>query len=185
MRKGYEGITDFIFMEDPLEKADIILIPGGSHKQLVLRAAELYKRGYANYILPSGGYNGKLINYQTEWEFLKEEAIKLGVPENAILKEDKATNTFENAAFSFEVCKANNIPLNKAILVCKNSHSRRAYITYKIHFPKETKIIVQPVIDGRGITKENWTSNEDHKNRVMGEVEKIGKYFIDHITKLK
>lgn len=169
-------------MEDPIEKADIILIPGGSRKELINRAVKLYKAGYADYILPSGGYNKKLLLYKTEYEFLKEEAIKQGVPENVILKEDRASNTFENAQFSYEVCKKNEIEVKKAILVCKNYHARRAYITYKINFPKNTEIIVQPIIDSEQITRENWMFTDDKRNRVLSEVVKIGKYFEDYIS---
>jgi len=185
MRKGFESITEFIFMEDDIDKADVILVPGGSHKELIHRAAELYHQGYADYILPSGGKNKKLENDQTEFEYLSNEASKLGVPKEAILKEDKASHTFENAEFSYEVCKSNSIPVNKVILVCKNFHSRRAYLTYKLNFPKTTEIIVQPIVDGKGITKDNWIYSDDKRNRVMNEVMKIGKYFENHIADLK
>ncbi|MBI9011576.1 MAG: YdcF family protein [Clostridiales bacterium] len=185
MRKGFESITEFIFMEDDIEKADVILVPGGSHKELIHRAAELYHQGYAEYILPSGGRNKNLDNNQSEFDYLSKEALKLGVPKEAILKEDKASHTFENAQFSYEVCKTKNIPVNKVILVCKNFHSRRAYLTYKINFPKTTKIIVLPIVDGKGITKDNWIYSDDKRNRVMNEVVKIGKYFEKHIADLK
>jgi len=184
MRRGFEGITEFVFMEDQIEKADIILIPGSSRKELINRAVELYNAGYAKYILPSGGNNKKLPPYQTEYEFLREEAIKQGVPENVILKEDKASNTYENAKFSYEVCKKEGIEVNKAILICKNYHSRRAYITYKINFSKNIEIIVQPIIDGEHITRENWMFNCEKRKRVLSEVEKIGKYFKNDISTL-
>lgn len=67
------------------------------------KAAELYNRGFAKYILPSGGVNPKLIHHESECEYLKTIGIKLGVPENVILREDKAQNTFENAQFSWNV----------------------------------------------------------------------------------
>ncbi len=182
MRMGFESITEFIFMEDQIEKADIILIPGSSRKELINRAVELYKAGYAKYILPSGGYNKKLLRYETEYEFLREEAIKQGVPENVILKEDRASNTFENAKFSYEVCKNEEIEINKAILVCKNYHARRAYITYKINFPPNIEIVVQPIIDSEHITRENWMSTDEKRKRVLSEVAKIGKYFENDIS---
>ena len=184
MRKGYDSITEFIFMEDQIERADVILVPGGSHKQLSQKAAELYKKGYAKYILFSGGQNKNLPNQMSEFEFLKDEAVRLGVPEDAILKEDKASNTFENAKLSLEVLKKHNIIAQKVILVCKNFHARRAYLSYKMHFPKDVKFIVQPIIDGKEIRKDNWFLFQDKTNRVMSEVVKIGKYFEEHMLKL-
>ena len=49
-----EEITKYIFAEDMLQKADIILIPGNAYPQNAERAAALYRQGYAPYILPSG-----------------------------------------------------------------------------------------------------------------------------------
>lgn len=184
MRKGYEAITSFIFMSDELEKADVILIPGGSQPALMERAAKLYHDGYAPYILISGGVNKKLAPGQTEYAYLREIGLSLGVPDQAILKEDQAAHTFDNAVLSKAVLTENKIQVKKAILVCKNYHARRAYLTYKVNFPKAVQFIVQPIVDSRNITAEHWMDDEDHRKRVLGEVEKIGKYFQGVIHKL-
>ena len=42
-----EEITKYIFAEDMLQKADIILIPGNAYPQNAERAAALYRQGYA------------------------------------------------------------------------------------------------------------------------------------------
>lgn len=181
MKFIYSSISDFIFMEDQIEIADIIFIPGGSHKQLIEQAAKLYHEGFAPYILPSGGSNNNLINCTSEWEVLYKNALELGVPKESILKEDKASNTFENAKFSLRVLKENNIKVNKAILVCKNFHARRAYFSYATVFPSDIKIIVSPVIDGKDIRKDNWFLDKAKTHRVMGELVKIGSYFEEHV----
>lgn len=80
--------------ETTMDSADVIIIPGGSHPQLMESAAELFHQGFAPYIFPSGGSTPSVKT--TEWEFLRSIGIKLGVPDSAILREDKATNTFEN-----------------------------------------------------------------------------------------
>ena len=116
-QKFLEQLTEFIFVEDLPEKADIIFIPGSGFPQLAEEAAGLYHRGYAPYILPSGRYSiltghfGGVQekawmypgDYETEWEFLKEVLIKQQVPEKAVLKEDQATYTYENAIYSRKV----------------------------------------------------------------------------------
>ncbi|MTI47660.1 MAG: YdcF family protein [Firmicutes bacterium] len=180
MKFVFNSITDFIFMKDEIEQADVILIPGGSHKQLIERAASLYHDGFASYILPSGGRNQKLPNHNSEWEFLYENAKKLGIPKEAILKEDKARHTFENAEFSLEVLKDKNISVKKAILVCKNFHARRAYLSYATVFPSDVKIIVSPVVDGKEIKKDNWFLDKNKTHRVMSELVKIGTYFEEY-----
>lgn len=184
MRQAIDGITDFIFMEDKLRTSDIILIPGGSRRELMEQAAKLYHEGLAKYILPSGSYNKKIPKYKSEWQFLYDVGIELGVSDEAILKEDKATHTFENAKCSYDVIKQKGIKVDRVILVCKSFHSRRAYLTYKTAFPSSIEILVSPIIDERDIRKDNWFLDPDKTHRVMGEVIKIGKYFEKHIPNL-
>ncbi|MEE6451117.1 YdcF family protein [Gottfriedia acidiceleris] len=177
MNNPFDCFTDFIFVENETKKADVILVPGSDHPHLMEKASSLYKQGFAPYILPSGGYKDRIGT--TEWEYLSKIGIKNGIPTNAILKEDKAQHTLENARFSFEVLQDNGIQPNTVIIVCKAGHSRRALLSYQSEFPKETEIIVSPVIDRYGITKENWYLSEIGINRITSEVEKIGKYFRD------
>lgn len=181
-KKPFDCITDFIFVENKPSKADVILVPGGSKPQLMEKAVKLFNEGFSSYILPSGGKNPKLTNEITEWDYLKSMAISLGVSENAILKEDQAKHTFDNANFSWKVLIENNIEVNKAILVCKAHHSRRALLTYQTVF-KNVEFIVVPIVDEKNITKDNWFLDQKKIDVVMMEVEKIGNYFGKHISK--
>lgn len=180
VKKPFDCITEFMFFETEVKPADIILIPGGSHPQLMERAANLYHRGLAPYILPSGGVNPNIKT--TEWNFLRNIGVSLGVPEKAILKEDKARNTFQNSKYSWEVIQSEGIKPRRAIIVCKNYHARRVLLTYQIHFSTETTFFLCPVIDKTGITKDNWFLEEKRIKRVMIEVEKIGKYMADYVV---
>lgn len=184
MKYPFDCISDFIFVESNLEKSDVIFIPGGSNPQLMERAVDLYNKGFAKYILPSGGYNNNIPNYESEWEYLREIGIQLGVPENAILKEDKARNTLENAQLAWNVLRSFNLSITNVILVCKAYHTRRALLTYQSIFPKDIKFHVSPVIDKRGISKDNWFLEKEHINIVMNEVVKIGMYFEDKISNM-
>jgi uncharacterized SAM-binding protein YcdF (DUF218 family) len=181
MNRPFDCISNFIFIDNPPEKADIIFIPGGSHPQLMGRAAELYHQGFAPYILPSGGYNPKIAEYSSEWEFLKKLASLLDVPDQAILKENQALNTHENADFSRKVLLEMELPIHKAIIVCKAYHARRALLTYQAVFPLSTSFLVSSVTDNRGITKENWFTKKEFIAMIMGEVSKIGTYCEDFI----
>lgn len=175
----FDCITQFIFVETTIKPADVILIPGASQPQLMEKAAELYRLKMAPYILPSGGATPNVKT--TEWEFLRDIGLSLGVPESAILKEDQAMNTFDNARNSWRVLQKECISVRKVILVCKSVHARRALLTYQTVFPRNTAFHVAPVIDRTGISRDNWFLEEDSIERVMTEVEKIGKYFGNHI----
>ena len=176
LEESIAAITEFIFLETPISSADIILIPGSHRPQLMERAAELYHRGLAPIILPSGGANPHLPGL-TEWAYLKQVGISLGIPETAFLKEDEARHTFENAELSWKAIVKNALEVRTAILVCKASHARRAHMTYSAAFPEHIRFMISPIHDERNIRRDNWFESEIGIRRVMGEVERIGRYF--------
>ena len=159
-----EEITKYIFAEDVLQKADIILIPGNAYPQNAERAAALYRQGYAPYILPSGKYS-TLVGY------FADVLVQNGVDESAILKEDQATFTWENAKNSRIVTDQNKLVIQKAILCCRNVHARRSLMYYQKSFP-EAKIFVSPSVIGN-ITKENWYTTKDGIDAVNAELSRI------------
>lgn len=57
MQKFYDAVTDFIFVEQEPQKADVIFVPGGNYPEAAAHAAELYHAGFAPYILPSGRFS--------------------------------------------------------------------------------------------------------------------------------
>ena len=181
------AVTDFIFVEDPPEKADVILIPGSRKVAHVIRAAELYRDGYAPYVLPSGKYGVALGSFaplseplrseypgefESEWHFLRAVLMKHGVPEDAILREDKSTYTWENAQFSRDVLQQAGLLCRTAILCCQAFHARRALLYYQAAMP-QTRFIVCPV-QTPGCTREDWFLTEKGRARVLGEVQRLG-----------
>ena len=191
-----KDISNFVFIKNDLEEADIIFIPGGTYPEVAEEAAKLYKRGYSKLILPSGGYSIKKEsftgpsvkkeiynkNYRTEWEFLRDVLVINGVKEKCILKEDKATFTYENAIFSKKITDSLGIKINKAIICCKSYHARRCLMYYETLY-KDTKFIIHPV-DIDNITKDNWYKTEKGINFVLGELERYGWQFKDILKNL-
>lgn len=175
MDRNIRAITNFIFFTDKLEKADLIIVPGTYREQIVETAYEAFKKGLAKIIITTGaaqeGYE------KSEAEFQKEYLIKRGVPQNLIFTETKSANTKESAEFALKLIKKLKLKHNKIILVSKNYHARRILMTFKRFFPK-SKILIFPTIDDRNITSRNWFKSTEKSKVVMGEVEKIGKYFI-------
>ena len=186
-----DAISKFIFIENPPEKADIIFIPGGSSPELSEHAAYLYKQGFSKLILPSGKFpkhtgffSGTLSKkdaynepYDTEWEFLRSVLIKNGVDKSAILKEDEATYTYENALFSKIVTDRMNLTIKKAIICCKSFHSRRCLMYYQLVY-KETDFLLCPV-NVKNISKDNWYLSEFGITKVLGELKRCGEQFTD------
>lgn len=194
--KYIKDITDFIFLESNPGKADIIFIPGGSFPETAEHAAKLWKEGNTRYILPSGKFSVKrgyfpgplskaniyTKNYNSEWEFLKDVLVLNGVNEQVVLKEDNATNTYENAIYSRKVTDELDLSIEKAIICCKAFHARRCLMYYQTLYP-ETDFIICPVVTQR-ISRHNWYLSENGIDKVMGELARCGHQFIDILKKM-
>jgi len=142
------------FMASPLkisqepEKADCIAVfaggvgesgrAGQGYEERVRYAVELYNKGYSSHIIFSSGYK-----YIFEEPFvMKALAVSLGVPENVIMLEDKATNTYENVRFSNEILRKNN--WDSMLLISSPYHMRRTSLVFN-KIAREIKVIYTPV----------------------------------------
>ena len=177
MDRHYEGmtlqeITDFLFIEDPPEAADLIFVFSGRHQERALRAAELYQAGLAPKILVSGG--DKRGTGQSEAQTLKKVLLAQGVPQEAIILEEKAANTNERVLYSYPLIEQHlgwqNI--KTVILVAAPMQMRRAKRVFAQHCPPAVKILCVP--DNRSdITKNNWWLNDNARRIVLRELEKV------------
>jgi uncharacterized SAM-binding protein YcdF (DUF218 family) len=173
--------TEFVFLEDEPEPADIIFLPGSEEGALAVRGAELWLAGYAPVILPSGKYSkleGRFTGdqrFRTEWEYFRYLLLEKGVPDEAIWREDQATFTYENALRSREVTDRAGLSVHRAILCCQAYHAGRAKLYYQVCFP-EAEILVCPVVT-KNISRENWYRSENGIRTVLKEVEHCGNQF--------
>ena len=189
--------TNFIFLEDQPEPADIIFIPGGGYGALADTAAGLWHQGYAPYILPSGKYSilettfagtqddhySKCCpNPRTEYEYLHGILRDHGIPKHCILKEDQATYTYENAIYSKKVTDAAQLNIRTAIICCQAFHARRCLLYYQLLFP-ETRFLICPTVT-QDISRDSWYLHPGKIDRVLGEVERCGSQFHDIIKGL-
>lgn len=171
-----EEITNYIFVESKLKKADLALIFGTrSYQKSVDTAYNLYKKRLVSKILVSGGINR--ITGKNEALVISEKLIALGVDKNDIILEKKSTNTLENVLFSKDIIsKTIGFENIKTIIaVVKNYHSRRALMTLKKNFPENINFI-PATYDLYNFNKSNWFESKKGKEKVMGECKKIKKY---------
>lgn len=186
-------ISDYIFVSDKPQKVDAIFLPGGSHPEQPEYAAELYKAGFAEWVIPSGGvsvktgkwngvrskadiYDG---DYHSDCEFFTDVLLKNGVPMSAVIAEDKAGHTRDNAYLSRKAVDEKGVKIDSAMIICKAFHARRCLMLYQMAFP-DTEIIVCPV-HCYDITKDNWYMSEKSIDRVLGELSRCGNQFVTDI----
>ena len=183
MQAYIDAVTRFIFIEDPPQKSDVIFLPGSTRPQHTHLAAQLYREGFAPYILPSGlhakaqsRFDGDP-RFPSEWACMHHLLREDGVPESAILREDKATFTWENALFSRDVLADAGFPVSSAILCCKAAHARRALFYYEAAMP-DIHFCVVPYAEP-GVSRHDWFTNEKGRRTVLGEVQRMGAQVAD------
>ncbi len=117
------------------QKADVIIVlgaavwPMGPSPALQARihhSATIHNEGLSNFFILTGGM-GKYP--PTEAEAMKESLIQLGVDEDILFLERKATNTRENIELSMEIMKQNQ--WETAIIVTDAFHLKRALLIAK------------------------------------------------------
>jgi len=59
----------------------------------------------------------------------------------------------------------------------------RALLTYQAVFPLDRQFTVSPIVDARGISKENWFLNPEKTGLVFDEVRKIGKFLGEFVSR--
>lgn len=170
-------LWDYNFMQQKPEKADVILALGSNDIRVARRAAELWKEGFAPYILFSGnvGVLTKDRFAKPEAEVFAEEAIKMGVPEGVILIEKESTNTGENIVLSRKVLEECELNIKKILLVQKPYMLRRAYATFMKQWPG-----VDFVVTSFNISFDDYPNEELPKdlviNILVGDTQRIKLY---------
>src|SRR5581483_7635107 len=89
----------YLSPSDKLTQADAIVVVSGDNDR-TKHAIELYKQGYAPKII----FSGAASDGQTSNAFaMALEASHAGILKGAMILEEKATNTYENAHYSKEI----------------------------------------------------------------------------------
>ena len=129
-----------------LEKTDCILVLGSHDYRVAERGAQLWLEGWAPVLIFSGGLGNltKDMWKETEADQFAAIAMKMGVPKESILIENKSTNTGENILFSQQLLKENNLDPQSFIVVQKPYMERRSYATFKRHWPDKKVMVTSP-----------------------------------------
>ena len=170
-------LWDYHHMHHQPVKSDCILVLGSHDLRVAERGAELYLQGWAPLLVFSGGLGNLTQHIWTESEAdqFARIAIKLGVPREAILIENRSTNTGENILFTRQLLEQHNIHPSSFILVQKPYMERRSYATFKKHWPDKKLVVTSPQI-----SFEDYPTEEIPLERVInimvGDLQRIKIY---------
>jgi uncharacterized SAM-binding protein YcdF (DUF218 family) len=146
VRPLIEKIWRYHQLNHELSPADAILALCSHDTVVAERAAQLFLEGWAPLLIFAGGLGAitKHLWSEPEADQFARIAIRMGVPESAILKENRSTNTGENVLFTRQMLAARGIEPRTFILVQKPYMERRTFATFRQVWPGPDVIVTSP-----------------------------------------
>jgi uncharacterized SAM-binding protein YcdF (DUF218 family) len=150
-----EKIWDYHHMHQKLERADAIFVLGSYDLRVAEYGAKLFLDGWAPLIIFSGNegvvaHTGQMTSElwggRPEAEVFAEVAMKMGVPKEKVIIENRSLNTGENIIFTKELLEEKELNIKKFIVVQKPYMERRAYATFKKRWPGKEFVVTSPPI---------------------------------------
>ncbi len=168
-------------MKHQLEPADAILVLCSHDKKVAERGAQLFLEGWAPLLIFSGGLGviTKNIWSEPEADQFAAIAIRMGVPQEKIIIENRSTNTGENVLFTRRLLAQKQIDPQKFILVQKPYMERRSFATFRKHWPEKDVRVTSPQVSFDEYV-ENYVNSElstdDVVSIIVGDLQRIKVY---------
>ncbi len=157
-----QSISGFLMKQDPLEKADLLVVLSGGSYDRGNEASKVYKAGYAPLVLCPGGnlLRDFLIIGDTTYEsdLTKAGMVKNGVSSDAITVLRYGTSTAEESDTVLGYCREHHI--RKIIVVSNLFHLRRAGKVYRKKFAGDNITILMHGAHDSQYDEEHWWENE-------------------------
>jgi uncharacterized SAM-binding protein YcdF (DUF218 family) len=170
-------IWDYHHLHQPLKTADAILVLCSNDTRVAEYAADLFLRGYAPYLIFSGGLGDltKNIFKKPEAEVFADVALEKGVPLEKMILENKSTNTGENVQFTRQLLRARGLNFSSLLVVQKPYMERRTYATFKKNWPGQKFIVTSPPLDLEHYPNDR-ISQTDLINIMVGDLQRLKIY---------
>jgi uncharacterized SAM-binding protein YcdF (DUF218 family) len=165
----FEKAGRYLYFKDELKPADVIVVLAGEETERVEYGVKLFKEGWArkDKMVLAGG---PLVWKYTWASLMKEQAMYLGVPKNAILLEDKSRTTEEDARFTKEIL--NKYRYKSCILVTSPYHSRRATKIFR-KIMGDKIIVISAPSEKSWFSFDEWWKRRRDRSTVLNEYSKF------------
>jgi len=170
-------LWDYHHTNHRLSKSDCILVLGSNDVRVAERGAQLYLEGFAPLLIFSGGLGNftKGLWDEAEADKFAKIAYSLGVPAEAVLIENKSSNTGENIRFTQKLLAQKGLNPSSFIVVQKPFMERRSYATFKQNWPKKELVVTSPQISMLDYPNAE-ISFELMVNAMVGDLQRIKVY---------
>jgi uncharacterized SAM-binding protein YcdF (DUF218 family) len=161
---GFFSAGRFLILTQPPKQVDAIIILSGGQGR-VEKATELYKAGYAPYIILSNAKEST-----SRAGDMLQTALALGIPKDVIYTENVASSTYENAEFTLPIMKEHDF--KSAIVVSSEFHMRRVKLLFDRVY-KKSGIELTYVGSASGYNVKRWWSDEKSRETTFNEYAKM------------
>lgn len=164
------SVYDYLAEEDVPEKSDLIFVFGAKTPFRIEKAIELYKQEISQTIVVSGRgpYYGEG-SAPTEAEVYAQMAMDKGVPEKAIIIEDKSITVPDNVRSSLNILDEKGISYNSIVLVNSPYTQRRGWAHFKKYLPDDARLIRVNCGTGDQYKRDSWYKNPVGIEVIVGE----------------
>lgn len=174
-------LWDYLCLHQTPKKADCIIGFGCYNEDVARRAAQLYRQGLAPLVLFTGGLGRNTSSMWTESEASRfaRVAVSEGVPESAILIEDRSTNSGENLIFSRRMLMDRGLSHPRIIGVQKPYMERRLCAAFPVYWPEAEVTVTswQQTYEQYLSGLSRWgRTEEDTIHMIVGDFQRISVY---------
>jgi hypothetical protein len=184
MEENLPKINELIFgpADDISGSFDVIIVLGSTNcAYRIDRAFDLAGSDPRTVFLVTGG-NLHRDGLHTEAGFMAERLRAYGIPENRILVEDKAVNTYSNLELSAEMIEkhadytgADSQRMRIGIVTAGFHVPRTRQMTAAIPWYEDRETVFVPAY-GKNTRPDNWFRNHTGRNICLGEIAKCVRY---------
>ncbi len=165
-----QAVGDFLIVRDALLPSDaVVAISGDGIGERAAAAAKLVQQGYARWLILSGSPGSST-------SVMVSAALRVGVPQDQILVDDRSESTLENARNTVKIMKARE--LRRAILVTSEYHTRRAAWVFRSEFLPHRLGLKVMAAENSYFDMRLWWTRERERTVVIREYAKLMAFLV-------
>lgn len=181
---AFPRLGAWLVVEDPLEKADAVVVLGGTMYERPMEAVELYKEGWAPriYLFRQVADWGEALLVERNFQYTREVDLqievmgRLGVPRAVISILDQANSTAEESDDLLALVTREKF--SRVIVVTSRQHTRRARLVMNRKVtPAGVAVIVRPSRFDRSDV-DRWWSNRSTLRFTLFETQRLFGYWL-------
>jgi uncharacterized SAM-binding protein YcdF (DUF218 family) len=180
----FTRIGDWLVVQDPLQKADVIFVLGGTLYERPLEAVELYREQWAPRITlmrqiadyGEAELMRRGVSYMREVDQQVAVMGKLGVPASAITILEQANSTAQEADTLYRVAAQER--WRKVIIVTSKQHTRRARLVMQRRMAGTGVDVMMRYSRFDAADTEHWWRNRSTLRFTLFETQRLFGYWI-------